>query len=249
MPTLQEITLTHSQRLSEIHRTRDSRLAEALSIRDARLRGLPAVARARDDRDDRISAARMRQLAADAKSEEARAAAVREAVDRLASTIAEAERVRREADLTATAERRKAEEDAERELVLALAGQPSQPSNQAQKARAQKLDKAKAQFEAAQAAAHEKFRVTRDAAHREEVAATREADGKLAAAKSASATAARTESSAAEQAFTAALDALSDAEAPIADWREQTAAILATHEREEDEEFARFHAELRAVRN
>ena len=44
MPTLQEITLAHSQRLSEIYRTRDIRLAEAQSLRDVQLRALPTTA-------------------------------------------------------------------------------------------------------------------------------------------------------------------------------------------------------------
>ena len=41
MPTLQELTLAHSQRLSEVYRHRDVSLAEVQALRDAQLRALP----------------------------------------------------------------------------------------------------------------------------------------------------------------------------------------------------------------
>ena len=55
MPTLQELTLAHSKRLSEVYRTRDVRLAEAQTSRDLQLRALAAAARAYQKYDDELA--------------------------------------------------------------------------------------------------------------------------------------------------------------------------------------------------
>lgn len=249
MTTLQDITLAHSRRISQIHQDRDRRLAEATLVRDAQLRGIPAAARAQREFDDSVSAARARQHTADAKAEDARNAAILGALETRARTIEEVSAARRDADLDALAARRKAEEDAEREFLLALAGAPSQPSEQAQRARAEKFERARRQFEAAQAAAEDEFRLARDVAEREESNAGRAADQKRAAANAANATAARREIAAAEQAFHDALDALTDAAPVIAAWRSRTGAIRDAARRAEDEEFERFQESLREVRS
>ena len=56
MPTLQEVTLAHSRRLSEIYRTRDVRIARAQSLRDVQLRALPSTAKAYEKYDEALSA-------------------------------------------------------------------------------------------------------------------------------------------------------------------------------------------------
>ena len=130
----------------------------------AHLRALPAAATLYDAFDAQIAEARNRQLATDTKAESGRAGAHQEVGDALADALADAHRVRREADAAAFEKRRKAEEDAEHEFILALAAAPSRPSTEAQKVRAEKLDKAKKEFDAALAAAQEQFRMSRDAA-------------------------------------------------------------------------------------
>ena len=76
MPTLKDLTLQHSQRLSEIYRTRDVRLAEAQASRDTLLRGLREAARAFQKYDDELAVAREKQLQTEAKAEAARASAL-----------------------------------------------------------------------------------------------------------------------------------------------------------------------------
>ena len=71
MPTLQEITLAHSQRLSELYRNRDIRLAEAQSLRDLQLRSLPAAARTYQKYDDEVAVARTELTAIAAATKQA----------------------------------------------------------------------------------------------------------------------------------------------------------------------------------
>ena len=127
--------------------------------------------------DRKIDEARAKQSATDAKAESARAAALQEASDTLAGALAGAQRVRRDADVAAFEKRRKAEEDAEHEFILAIGAAPAAPtSTAAQKARADKLEKAKKEFDAALTAAQEQFRKSRDAALVVESRESRDAD-------------------------------------------------------------------------
>src|SRR5687767_4922816 len=135
MPTLNEITEGHSKRLSRITQLRDGRLRDAIETRDRHLRALPAAAKAYAAFDDAIADARGRQLATDARADAARAAAHQEFGTILAAALANAQRVRREADAASLEKRRKAEEDAEHEFILALAAGPARPSTDAQKIR------------------------------------------------------------------------------------------------------------------
>ena len=109
MPTLQDITLAHSRRLSEIARDRDLRLAEARSLRDLHLRALPPAAKCLKIYDDDLLGAREKQEATDARAEAARGAALRLLIDQRADRFEEAHATRRAADTDAMQAKRRAE--------------------------------------------------------------------------------------------------------------------------------------------
>ena len=249
MATLTEITEGHSKRISRITKIREDGLREALAARDRDLRAIPATAKIYDAFEAQIADARARQLATDAKAETARANTLAEVSDKLSDALADAQRVRREADVAAFEKRRNAEEDAEHEFLLAIGGSASKPtSKEAQRIRAEKLDKAKKEFDAALVAAQDAFRQARDNALVAQSRGARDADRSFAATarvNEASMAAARAE---AERTLGQALAALPKAAAEFAEWRQATAAIIADYKRAESEEFERFHKEVHALR-
>jgi hypothetical protein len=249
MATLNEITEAHSKRLSRITQTRDTRLRDAVDARDRDLRALPAAAALFATFDQQIEDARGKQQATDAKAEAVRAGAIAAGSDQLAAALEEAHRVRRDADSAAFEQRRQAEDEAEREFILATGASASQPStSQAQKTRSAKIAKAKKEFDAALAAAQEQFRASRDAALVAESRGSRDAERAFAATSrvgQASLTVAR---ASAERALAKALAAIPAAAAAFAEWRKETARIVADYRRAENEEFERFHREVHALR-
>lgn len=249
MATLSEITDGHSKRISQITKIREDRLREALAARDRDLRAMRATKPIYEAFEAKIADARVRQQATDTKAEESRAAAMADVGDRLAAALADAQRVRREADVAAFERRRNAEEEAEHEFVLAIGGSASKPtSKDAQRIRAEKLDKAKKDFDAALVAAQEAFRVARDNALIAQSRGARDADRSFAAAarvNDASMKAARDE---AERTLAQALNAIPEAAAEFAEWRQATATIHTEYKRAEAEEFERFHKEVQALR-
>jgi hypothetical protein len=249
MSTLNEITEAHSKRLSRITQTRDTRLREAGDARDRDLRALPAAAALFETFDEQIADARGKQLATDAKAEAARAGAIAAVGDTLAAALAEAHRVRRDADSAAFEERRHAEDEAEREFILAIGASASQPStSQAQKTRAAKIDKAKKQFDAALAAAQEQFRASRDAALVAESRGTRDADRAFAATSRVAEASSKVARATAERALAKALATIPAAAATFAEWSTETARIVADYRKAETEEFERFHRDVHALR-
>jgi len=249
MATLNEITEAHSKRLSRLTQTRDTRLRDAVDARDRALRTLPAAAKLFERFDAQVAEARDRQLATDAKSEGARANDLIEVSDTLADALAEAQRVRRDADVAAFEKRRKAEEDAEREFLLAIGAGASQPtSTQAQRIRADKLEKAKKEFDAALVAAQEQFRKARDAALVAESRGSRDAARSFDAAARVNEASVKAARAAAEQALAKGLAALPDAAAEFAEFRTATAGTVAEFKRAENEEFERFHKEMQTLK-
>lgn len=249
MATLSEITEAHSKRISKITKVREDRLREALDARDRDLRAMPATARLYDAFETQIADARTRQLATDAKAEVARANAMAEVHDTLADALADAQHGRREADVAAFEKRRQAEEEAEREFLLAIGGSASKPtSKDAQRIRAEKLERAKKDFDAALVAAQDAFRQARDAALVAESRGSRDADRSFAAAARVNELSMKTARAEAERALAQALAALPDAAAEFAEWRQATAEIRADFQRAEREEFERFHQEVQALR-
>jgi hypothetical protein len=249
MATLNEITEGHSKRISKLTTIREDGLREALAARDRDLRAMPATAKIYNAFEAQIADARARQLATDARAEDARSNALVEVGDKLAAALADAQRARREADVAAFEKRRLAEEEAEHEFLLAIGGSASKPtSKDAQRIRAEKLDKAKKEFDAALVAAQDAFRQARDNALVAQSRGARDADRSFAATarvNDASMKAARAE---AERALAQALAALPEAAAEFAEWRQATAAIVAEYKRAESEEFERFHREVKALR-
>jgi hypothetical protein len=248
MATLTEITEGHSKRISKITQVRDGRLRDATDIRDRHLRTLPEAAALYAAFDAHIADARGKQLGTDARAEAGRAAAHQEVGDALSDALANAHRVRREADVAAFEKRRKADADAEHEFILALAAGPARPSTDAQKIRAEKLEKAKKELDAALAAAQEQFRQSRDAALVAESRGSRDADRAFAATAKVSDGSSKAARATAEQALAKALGALPEAALEFAAWRKETSSIVADYKRAEAEEFERFHTEVQAHR-
>ena len=249
MPTLSEITHGHSQRISRIAQVRDARLREVTDARDRDLRALPKAAKLYEAFDRQMEEARDKQSAVDAKAESARAAALQDASDALSEALAAAHQVRRDADVAAFEKRRKADEAAEHEFNLAIGAAASSPtSKDAQRVRAEKLAKAKQEFDAALAAALEQFRKSRDAALVAESRDSRDAGRAFAEATRVSESSLKAARATAEQGLAKALAALPEAEAEFAEWRTETAAIVADFRRAENEEFERFHGEVQALK-
>jgi hypothetical protein len=230
-------------------RIRDDRLREAVDARDRDLRALPAATKLYVAFEAQIAEALDRQRATDGKAEAARAGALAAVSDTLAAALADAQRVRRDADVKAFEKRRKAEEDAEREFMLALGSPAARPtSTAAQKIHAEKLERAKQEFDAALAANQEQFRNSRDAALVAESRESRDAERAFNAAARVGEASIKAARAAAEQTLARALAALPDAAAEFAEWRQATAQIVADFKREENEEFERFHKEVQALR-
>ena len=249
MATLNEITEGHSKRISAITMRRDSRLRDASEARDRRLRAMPACAALYRGFDDAVGEARARQETTAAKAEGARSAALQQNSDTLSGALADAQNARREADVAAFEKRRQAEADAEREFLQALAAGASQPNSaQAQKVRAEKMEKAKKQFDQALADSQEQFRKSRDAALVAESRGSGDAERAFVTATKVSDSSANAARAAAEQALAKGLAKIEAAAVEVAAWKTQTAAILADYKREESEEFERFHDEMEALR-
>ena len=249
MATLSEITEGHSQRISKITRIREDRLREALAARDRDLRALPAAAPFFAAFEEQIAAARDRQLATSEKSEASRANDLVSVSDTLAEALADAQQARRDADVAAFDKRRQADEDAEREFTLAIGAGASKPtSKDAQRIRAEKLEKAKKEFDAALVASQDQFRRARDAALIAESRGSRDADRSFNAAVGDNEVSMNAARVAAEQALSKALSALPEAAAEFAEWRQANATIVADFKRAENEEFERFHEEVQALK-
>lgn len=248
MPTLTDVTEQHSKRISGITHRRDARLRDAVDARDRILRSIAACGRFYQAFDDGVASALAKRRATDARAEAARSAAFQNNGDQLADALAAAQAARRDADAAAFEKRRQVEADAEHEFILALAAGPAGPSTEAQQLRAEKLERARRQFDEARAAAQEQFRHARDAALIAESRGSRDAERAFATAARVNEASANSERAAAEQTLARALARIPEAIGEFEVWRKQTATILADYKREEAEEFERFHREMEALR-
>jgi hypothetical protein len=253
MPTLQEITLAHSRRLSEIYRTRDIRIAEAQALRDVELRGLAAVAKAYGKYDDELSVVREKQLATDAKAEAARSAALLTAVDRRTDRLEDAQLARRSADVEAVTARRRGEDAANRKYEAAIADlrdarDRQKAAQEAERARRMEIDQARRGHDEALMAAQQKYRAAVDAALQEERRDSRDGERAYLDAIGLGAAAARGARSFADQALAEALAGVAEAAAVVRSWRAHLATIAAETKQAEKEAFSRFRRELETVR-
>ena len=251
MPTLQELTLAHSRRLSELSRTRDVRLAEAQASRDLQLRGLAAAAKAYQKYDDEVSTAREKQLATDAKAEAARTASLLTAVDRRADDLEDAQAARRAADVEAVASKRRMEEAAEAKYLAVLARSHELPGAQraktlqdADRLRRQELDEARRAHDGTLATSQQGYRAAVDEAVLRERRDGRDAERAYLEAVRFGEAAARAARAAADQALLAALQSVAGAREILHAWQEGVSVIGRETAEAETQEFARFRREL-----
>jgi hypothetical protein len=255
MPTLQEITLAHSRRLSDLSRTRDVRLAEAQSIRDLELRGLAAAARIYQKYDDDVSVAREKQLATDAKAEAARSAALLIAVDRRTDQFEDAQMARRSADVEAVAAKRRGEDLAHRKYESAVADlrdvstkDRSKAAADAERARIVDLARAREAHDEALAASQVRYRTAVDEALQAERRDARDGERAYLDAITHGATAARGATTFADQELADALAKLPEAGDVLRAWRAELAAIAAETKKAETEAFSRFRRDLESLK-
>jgi hypothetical protein len=255
MPTLQEITLAHSQRLSELYRTRDVHLAEAQSLRDLQLRALPAAAKAYEKYDDELSVAREKQLATETKAEAARSAAIITASDRRTDRLEDAQMARRSADVDAVASKRRAEDAANRKYEAAIADlrdvaakDRSKAAQDAERARMADLDLARRTHDEALTTSQQRYRVSVDEALIEERRDTRDGEKAYLDAVSLGATAARGAKSFADQALAEALGKVPEAAELLRSWRARLTTIAAETKEAEKEAFSRFRRDLESLK-
>lgn len=255
MPTLAELTLAHSQRLSELYRTRDVRLAEAQTSRDISLRSLPAVARAYQKYDDELASTREKQLSTEAKAEAARTSTLMTAVDRRADALEDAQVARRAADVDAVKQKRRREDAAESSYLAALSSSREIPDAERSKAlqdadrtRRLELDSAKRTHDEALASAQQRYRSAIDDAVTGERRSGRAGERAYLDALRLGEAAARAARTAADQTLLAALSAIDDARSILRSWRAQLSVIANETAEAEKEEFSRFRGELQKIK-
>jgi hypothetical protein len=253
MPTLQEVTLAHSLRLSEIYRTRDIRLAEAQSLRDLQLRALAAASKLFEKYDDELTVAREKQLATEGKAEAARSSALMIAVDQRTDRFEEAQMARRSADVEAVALKRRGEDVANRKYEAAIADLPDARDRQkaaqdAERARRVELEQARKAHDEALTASQQKYRASIDDALLDERRDSRSGERAYLEAVTLGGTAARGAKAIADQNLAAGLAKIPEAADAMRSWRAQLAAIGADTKAAETEAFSRFRRELDGIK-
>ncbi|MDO8677963.1 MAG: hypothetical protein Q7R30_05285 [Acidobacteriota bacterium] len=81
MPTLQDVTLAHSRRLSNIYKARAVQAADAVLSRDLQLRALKSTTKAYAQFDEDTASAREKRAATEQKAAAGRAAALDRAIE------------------------------------------------------------------------------------------------------------------------------------------------------------------------
>jgi hypothetical protein len=255
MPTLQDVALAHSTRLSAIHRARDVDVAAALARREARLRALPQAAKAFGRLDQELLAAIEKRAEALAKAAAALEAAQDAAGVRRRHRLEDGERAWRAADGEGLDARRRGEDAAERKYRAAMAALTAitplsirrETADDAARVRAGERLQALRAHEDGVARAQARFRDAVDAAviderrdgehaERAHADAARLADGLLAAARES-----------AGRAHAAALADLDEAAAIVDATAGELEAIGAAARAQERAEFERFRRELRQL--
>jgi hypothetical protein len=255
MPTLQEITLAHSHRLSELYRTRDVRLAEAQSLRDVQLRALPAAIRAYQKYDDELSVAREKQLATEAKAEAARSAALLTAIDQRTDRFDDAQMARRSMDVDAISSKRRAEDSANRKYEAAIADltdvatrDRSKAAQEAEHARIIDLSAARRTHDEALTSAQQRYRGSIDEALNDERRDARDSERAYLDAVNHGTTAARAAKAFADQTLAEALSKVPEAAEVLRSWRAELTTIASQTKEAEKEAFSRFRRDLELLK-
>jgi hypothetical protein len=253
MPTLQDVTLAHSQRLSEIYRTRDVRIAQAQSVRDSHLRALPGAAALFAKYDDELSVARDKQLATENKAEAARSAALMIATDKRNDRLEDAQIARRSGDVEAVASKRRSEDAANRKYEAAIddlreAKDRGKAAAEAERTRREDLDLARKTHDDALSSSQQKYRGAVDEALIEERRDSRDSERAYLDAVTLGATAARAAKSTADQNLADALKKLPEANGVMQEWRAELATIAAETKKAETEAFSLFRRGLEGLK-
>lgn len=255
MPTLQDVTLEHSRRLSEIQKARELESADAISRRDVHLRALKSAAKAYAQFDDEVAEARDKRTATEQKAAAARVAVLDGAIARRGEGLDDADANRRAADLAAMDARLHAEAAAERKYrdVLSAAG-PTSPlaerqrmAREAERARRVELEAAQKAYVDALAADQSGYRSDVDRAVLDERRLARDADRAYADAVRLADVAVRAAVAAAERVLINGLLSLADARDVVTACRDELAAITDATRQAEAEEFERFRRALAAL--
>lgn len=255
MPTLQDITLEHSRRLSEIQKARELEGADAVLRRDVHLRSLTSAARAYAQFDDEVASARDKRSATEQKAAAARVAVLDEAIAHRGEGLDDADAARRAGDLAAMEARLRAEGAAERKYrdVLSAAG-PTSPlterqrmAREAERTKRTELEAAQKAYADALAGAQSGYRSNVDKAVLDEGRVAREADRAYADAVRLADVALRAAVAAAERVLNNSLSALADAKDIVTACRDELAAITESTRRAESEEFDRFRHALASL--
>lgn len=256
MPTLQDVTLEHSRRLSEIHKARELEGTDAVLRRDVHLRSLASAAKAYAQFDEEVASARDKRTATEQKAAAARVAVLDDAIAHRGQGLDDADTRRRAADLAAMETRVNAEGSAERKYrdVMSAAG-PTLPlaerqrmAREAERAKRVELEAAQKTYADALAAGQSGYRSSIDKAVLDERRVANEADRAYADAVRLADVALRTAIAAAERVLNNSLSALADAREIVAACRDELAAITDSSRRAESDEFDRFRRELDRVK-
>lgn len=255
MPTLQELTLAHSRRLSEVYRTRDVRLAEAQASRDLQLRALPAASRAYRKYDDELAVAREKQLATEAKAAAARTSTLITEVDRRTDALEDAQLARRDADVDAVKQKRRIEDAAEAKYLAALSSSQHLPDAQrskalqdADRARRLELDHAKQTHDEGLTFSQQQYRAAVDEAVIGERRGGRDGERAYLETLRFGEAAARAAKTAAGQTLLQALSEIDEARVILRSWRAQLSVITKETAEAEKQEFSRFRSELQKIK-
>jgi hypothetical protein len=251
MPTLQELTLAHSQRLSEVHRTRDERLAKAHTERDGRLQELPGAVKHLQKYREELAEARTRQLTGDSRAGAMRVTSLTDASVHRSDVLDDAHRSRIEADLGALDARRRDEQDADAKYSEAIERARMQPDAQRSRAiqdadreRRKGREDARRGHDEALTSAQQQYRGSVEDAITKERRQGRDTDRAYYDALRLGDAAVRAATAAAEQNLLASLIGLEGAAEILRTWRLQVATINIEAARAEQEEFSRFRHEL-----
>lgn len=257
MPTLQDVTLAHSRRLSDIHKARDADAADAAVRRDVQLRSLASAAKAHAQFDDDMASARDKRTATEQKAAAARLSVLDRAIATRRDGLDGADGARRAADLAAMDTRLRAEAAAERAYRDAMsAAGPTLPlaerqrlTRDAERTKRAELEAGRHAYADAIVASQSEYRSAVDTAVIDERRVAQEADRAYADAVRLADVALRAAAAAAERALNTSLSGLEEAREVVAACRQELAALTESIRRLESEEFDRFRREIEMVKS
>jgi flotillin len=256
MPTVEEVTLAHSRRLSEIHRRRDRDMAGANGRRDRDLAAVPAAKPALDRHRDALRAATATHDSAVSTATARREGEIARARSDRSAAIEAAEHARRSADLASADARLAAERAAEEAFRQAISrisstlplAERRRLQDEADRVRREALDKARRDHDTRLTAADAQRSAAVEQAMRAAGGAERIADVTHDNALRMAETARRQASQAAATRLVDELAEIPDARAVLDAFRETANGILARARAEERAEFERLRRELDEVR-